>query len=322
MKYSIGRSNLAATIYVPYDCKNNCPFCTSKKEYSKLKMDERAVKAALRKLVQMPEIQDIVFTGGEPTANPKLLREMVDIAAGKNIYINTTLPHDNFFECLDIFNGGKVSGVNISRHCTSFEKDSKCFYNIAEDWTIRGIKVPVKINVVLTDKTSTAMVQDIINRWKNHENVTVCFRKDFRKITPELLHVLVGDPILDYLVANYEYNRHTFCDVCDTVTFTEKISFHRGLEQSSLRIGNNIIVNDIIVFPDGFVAYDWDRKPIADLDNFMPTAKSSTNRSSNSTSSQPYVGSCGVGGCGSVVHYSTPRYAPVIGTCGGSGGRC
>ena len=27
--------------------------------------------------------------------------------------------------------------------------------------------------------------------------------------------------------------------------------------------------NDIIVFPDGFVAYDWDRKPISDLEGFM-----------------------------------------------------
>lgn len=33
MEYIKGRTNLSATIFVPYDCKNNCPFCTSKKDY-------------------------------------------------------------------------------------------------------------------------------------------------------------------------------------------------------------------------------------------------------------------------------------------------
>ena len=319
MKYSIGRSNLAATIYVPYDCKNNCPFCTSKKEYSQLKMDEKAVKAALHKLVQNPEIKDIVFTGGEPTANPKLLQELVDTARCENVFINTTLPRENFFECLEIFNGGNVNGVNISRHTSDYSKDSKMFYNIAEDWLIKGIKVPVKINMVLTDKTTIAEVDAVIKRWRPYENVTVCFRRDFRKVTPENLHVLVGDPILDHLVDNYEYLGHTFCDVCDTVNFP-KISFHRGLEKSSIRVGNNVVVNDIIVFPDGFVAYDWDRKPISDLDNFMPAPKSGMRPPRHASNPTSYTGSCGRGGCGSMVSYSTPRYSS-SGSCG-RGGSC
>jgi len=33
MEYRKGRTNLSATIFVPYDCKNNCPFCTSKADY-------------------------------------------------------------------------------------------------------------------------------------------------------------------------------------------------------------------------------------------------------------------------------------------------
>ena len=33
MEYVAGRNNLACTIFVPYDCDNNCPFCTSKWMY-------------------------------------------------------------------------------------------------------------------------------------------------------------------------------------------------------------------------------------------------------------------------------------------------
>ena len=33
MEYVAGRTNLACTIFVPYDCDNNCPFCTSKWMY-------------------------------------------------------------------------------------------------------------------------------------------------------------------------------------------------------------------------------------------------------------------------------------------------
>ena len=316
MNYKIGRNNLAATIYVPYDCKNNCPFCTSKKEYAQLKLDEDAVKEALRKLVTMPEIKDIVFTGGEPTANPRLLAEMVEIARYKNVYINTTLPKENFFECLEIFNGGHVNGVNISRHFDTFAKDSRAFYDIVDDWNIKGIQVPVKINIVLSEKTSIPVVENCINRWKNNPNVTVCFRRDFRKVTPENLHVLYSDPILDWLIENHEFANHTFCDVCDTVTFKDRIAFHRGLQHSSVQIGNTVIVNDIIVFPDGFIAYDWDRKPISNLDNFLP--KSSRNHNASygyAHNGQVSVSSCGgSGGCGvsRSISYSS---------CGGSG-RC
>lgn len=312
MDYLIGRNNLAATVYVPYDCKNNCPFCTSKKEYSRLKMDENAVKQALRKLVAHPDIKDIVFTGGEPTANPKLLKELVEIARHKNVYINTTLPRKNFFECLEIFNGGIVKGVNISRHHATFVKDSEVFKDIVDDWTLGGIGVPVKINVVLTDKTTIDDINNIIKRWKPYPKVTVCFRRDFRKTNVFTLHQLMGDSILDYLTNSYTLAGHTFCDVCDTVLFEERIAFHRGLEESSFELGGKVVVNDIIVFPNGEIAYDWDKKPIKYLNGFMdkgipPSQRIRSARHVNTTSptaptSQHQVGTCGVSssGCGAI----------------------
>lgn len=275
MKYKFGRSNMAITVYVPYDCENTCPFCTSKKEYAKTKMDFEAVKAALQKAIKIPGITDVVFTGGEPTADIRKLYELIKIAQYKNVYVNTTLPKKNFFGIQELCDEGVITGINISRHATSFTEDCKLFHNIVDDWAFEGISVPIKVNAVITDKTTINDVEEIIHRWKNNPNVTICFRRDFRKTTPETLHSMSGDEILDHLFENYEFESHGFCDVCDTVKFAEKIAFHRGLEKSSLKVGNTVIINDIIIFPDGFVAYDWDKKPISDLDGLMPEGPSS-----------------------------------------------
>ena len=271
MKYKIGRNNLAATIYVPYDCDNNCPFCTSKIEYRQHFPNVGRIVQALKSLVDNPLIQDIVFTGGEPLANMTILKMLVDITRnkGKNVFINTTFPKDSHDSLFYLLEEGNVSGINISRHESSYEQDSKLFYNIAPDWLISKISVPVKINAVVTNVDSfITKLPAIINRW-NKPNIRLCIRHDFRTTTFTNLHTLTDDPILNYLIQNYSFESHTFCDVCDTVNFEEGISYHRGMEHSSIKMGDTVIVNDIIVFPDGFIAYDWDRKPISDLEGFM-----------------------------------------------------
>lgn len=271
MKYKIGRNNLAATIYVPYDCDNNCPFCTSKIEYRQHFPNIGRIVQALKSLVDNPLIQDIVFTGGEPLANMTILKMLVDITRnkGKNVFINTTFPKDSHDSLFYLLEEGNVSGINISRHESSYEQDSKLFYNIAPDWLISKISVPVKINAVVTNVDSfITKLPTIINRW-NKPNIRLCIRHDFRTTTFTNLHTLTDDPILNYLIQNYSFESHTFCDVCDTVNFEEGISYHRGMEHSSIKMGDTVIVNDIIVFPDGFIAYDWDRKPISDLEGFM-----------------------------------------------------
>ena len=271
MEYKIGRNNLAATIYVPYDCDNNCPFCTSKIEYRQHFPNVGRIVQALKSLVDNPLIQDIVFTGGEPLANMTILKMLVDITRnkGKNVFINTTFPKDSHDSLFYLLEEGNVSGINISRHESSYEQDSKLFYDIAPDWLISRISVPVKINAVVTNVDSfITKLPAMINRW-NKPNIRLCIRHDFRTTTFTNLHTLTDDPILNYLIQNYSFESHTFCDVCDTVNFEEGISYHRGMEHSSIKMGDTVIVNDIIVFPDGFIAYDWDRKPISDLEGFM-----------------------------------------------------
>lgn len=37
MIFKTGRANLAYTIFVPFDCKNNCSFCTSLELFLRIK---------------------------------------------------------------------------------------------------------------------------------------------------------------------------------------------------------------------------------------------------------------------------------------------
>ena len=36
VKFIVGRTNLSCTVFVPWDCRMNCHFCNTKKEYSTL----------------------------------------------------------------------------------------------------------------------------------------------------------------------------------------------------------------------------------------------------------------------------------------------
>ena len=50
MKYIIGRNNFALTIFIPQDCNNNCPICTSKENYEKQPASLQAVIESIHAL--------------------------------------------------------------------------------------------------------------------------------------------------------------------------------------------------------------------------------------------------------------------------------
>ena len=78
-EYIVGRSNLALTIFVPYDCPNHCPFCTSKSEYANTEnFNIDKITASLKKIGNIRYISDIVITGGEPFADLTKLQYLLD----------------------------------------------------------------------------------------------------------------------------------------------------------------------------------------------------------------------------------------------------
>ena len=80
------------------------------------------------------------------------------------------------------------------------------------------------------------------------------------------MHELEKDKVINDLANNYFYHRHTFCNVCDTCIFYKmdgskrefEIDYHRGLLKTSIKFGNIIEVNDLILLQNGKFCYDWD----------------------------------------------------------------
>lgn len=295
MKFIKGRHNLSVTCYVPTDCLNNCSFCTSKKEYQKNTNIEK-IKEQLRK-VRDSSIKEVVFTGGEPMLTGRVLSELMDIVQNKTIYINTNFIQKDIAKFIHFFNNVScLKGINISRHSTEFKYEK--LKDIATDDYISLLTCPVKINVVIPEEREAGFFRKVLSRWQ-HSNFEVCFRSDFTKTNMSNLHTL-DDPILMELLSIGEFIDHKYCEVCDTTImysneFRVKYIYHRGLETTSIKFGNTIQVNDIIIFPDGTLSYDWDRKS-----KWLKEFETSILKKEVCLqSSYSYGHGCGSSGCGS-----------------------
>ena len=264
-----GRNNLALTVFVPFDCKNNCPFCTSKEMYS-TKGNARLSLASVR--YQMKRvfddynypIKDVVFTGGEPTWRLDDLAKLVDVVPSKyNVYINTTLPRDRGPKFLSFVNDTKkIKGINVSRHCASYEEDSEFLNDVAPDELMERFQKPVRINCVVNGRESPDIITPVIERWSIRQNVELCFRRDYTKITPEELHNPYEPFMVHLSEMGFQFSGHTQCNVCDTTRFERDgftVIYHKGLEHSSIYHldSASLEVNDLIILPDGRLTYDW-----------------------------------------------------------------
>lgn len=268
MKFVRGRANLSATVYVPWDCANNCPFCSSKKEYKGTVNRDKIIKELTA--IRNSSIQEVVFTGGEPSVNPVEFYNMICwLGPTKRVFVNTTLPYQTanmFINYINMTNN--VYGVNISRHGKSQLEDG--LTGAASDDMIEYIFKDVHINVVAPKIED---LQAIIDRWakvaakREPFKTIVCIREDYTKMTQEHLHNM-DDSYINTLskIDGLEYAYHTSCNVCDTVVFSPvdskypsnfSVHVHRGVERTALRFGNVIEVNDIVLFPDGTLCYDW-----------------------------------------------------------------
>ena len=63
--YKTREGGATVTVFVPYDCRNHCPFCVNKQEYANA--EGFSVEAILESIAVMDKITpycDFVFTGG------------------------------------------------------------------------------------------------------------------------------------------------------------------------------------------------------------------------------------------------------------------
>ena len=146
MNYITRKGGATVTIFVPYGCENNCPFCINKAEYSDVSnFNIYEILKSIRIMHAMTPECDFVFTGGEPLMNLEYLQMMLDeIPLTHKIFINTSLPitskHniDELSQFINVnYHNGKITGLNVSRHLYSFVKE--CSDEIFEklDFTVR-----------------------------------------------------------------------------------------------------------------------------------------------------------------------------------------
>ena len=258
MEYIAGRSNLACTIFVPYDCDNKCPFCTSKGMYeSSMEMNLNKILQAISAANECNVISEFVITGGEPFANLPILKRIVE-ACGKTVYINTTLPKKNLKEVIEYVNTtDKIRCVYISRQ---FGKLNNIYKFIASPHDVLKLRKPIRINTIRIGEWREHL-DEFMNTWILNQHVLLNLREDYRYVTMENLKT--RNEVVDYLASRFVYIGSSGCLVCNGETFVNPqtdqfIHYHRGIEHSCVRYENKTYINDLIIRPDGKVFDDWD----------------------------------------------------------------
>ena len=263
LKYYKGRDNLACTIFVPFACGNDCPFCTSKQMYQGYnftKSDVDRIVKWIRILNETDFVNEYVLTGGEPLFNLDITRRLVSEMT-KPVYINTTFPivPGKLVETLEFLSNPKIAGVNVSRHM-----GLQYSVKIAPDEIVKEIDNYVRINTLITeDMLQTQDIIGFVDYWSGKYTM-VNFRADYRTVTPDTLKN--RDKISQFLLEHYKYEYSSNCMVCNSEFYSDEkekiLCYHRGLEHSSVTVGGRCYVNDIIIDIKGELHNDWDMNVI------------------------------------------------------------
>lgn len=262
MSYLVTNPNGATvTVFAPYDCKNNCPFCVNKKEYKDNPIfDIDKVEDSMMVMNVISPNCDFVITGGEPLADLNLFDRIVSLvrkmnAAGAHhkLFVNTTLP----VKVEDIFQlnsyADVITGFNISRHIGKYTHE-----NGRE--LIDLLRIPVRINCVLYNVKDVDGIWDFI---EEYDGYAIQFRENYLGIYP--YNVYSSSKIFDALYekfaekiegfTTYHYQRDTFRW---SVELVPNIYFHRTACFSTVwtKDGHQM-VNDVIIDPRGEILSDW-----------------------------------------------------------------
>ena len=237
--YKTREGGATVTVFVPYDCRNHCPFCINKQEYAD--MSGFSLEKICQSIHRMDAITprcDFVFTGGEPMANLDSLQIMLDcIPTTHRVFINTS--------------------VNISRHMQKYVEESP-------DELIGRLPVPARVNCVLWKNYPSEKLPDFVRRWKGR-HVSIQFRYDYTDTTPENLYRTEDDNILHDLKKYFTYKGLDGCRMRNGYHFQfegVEITYHRTLPYSTITEAGPDgvtydILYDVLIKQNGDIHSDW-----------------------------------------------------------------
>ena len=267
-RYITREGGATVTVFVPYDCKNNCPFCINKQEYKdKSGFSVEKICKSIRKLHRITPKCDFVFTGGEPLSDLDGLQVMMDcIPKGHRVFINTTMPVSEHFpeEAIIEFtkrNQKKITCINVSRHMVHYVEESN-------DELLSKLYVPVRVNCVLFQGYKHKNIKQFADRFGKF-GIPIQFRADYTVTTLENLYKREGDEILADLMANFEYLGIDGCRIRCGYHFNnngQHIAYHRTLPYSTIteeRDGVSYdILYDVLIKQNGDMHSDWTYVPL------------------------------------------------------------
>ena len=262
--YKTRAGGATVTIFVPYDCGNNCPFCINKKEYADMTgFSAQAICESIRTMDAITPECDFVFTGGEPFANLQSLQVMLDAIPGTHkVYINTTLPLLNGVTEDDIVafaqkNKDKITCINVSRHLVKYVQESG-------DELLARMPVPVRVNCVLFRDYPKDRLVPYIERIQQLGR-SIQFRFDYTDTTPENLYDREHDMIYQDLCKVARYTGLDGCRMRCGFHFDYnglELTYHKTLPYSTIvEEGEDgvtyDILYDILIKQTGELHSDW-----------------------------------------------------------------
>lgn len=235
MDVIIGRENISATVFVPYDCENRCNFCTTKHFYADLQSYEVTMENIAKnvRVLSRMGVTTFTLTGGEPLADLTRCKQII--------------------ECEN-----HINGISVSRHRNAHELDLKLLRNVFADEEIAQIKVPVRINCLVTRAIDPAT---FIKRWEPYPHIVINFRANYMKVNADNLHD--QDAFFHKLNEALTFGYHTQCNVCNTDVFYseigQQINYHKGIFTTSIldEENNTLEINDFVINMFGELYIDW-----------------------------------------------------------------
>lgn len=259
-----GREERPLTVFVPWDCGHNCPFCTTKSEYSTKYPARRfdyyfeRQKESIRRMLEYGFVDSVVFTGGEPLADVRHLDELVGIvrrcSRDLKIYVNTSL---NFSEAQEreafeyLRNGDEcpIDGISVSLPYADVEMfnargwDALKRLAVGRSWPYNFIRVNSVVRGTEGEIVIMGFIREILSMRGNAGVWSINFRKDYTECTQANLNDC-RDSFLSTLMGMEDlcYQGHGGCLVCRNDVFwprddlMHRITYHRGVESTSLEV--------------------------------------------------------------------------------------